>query len=49
MDYGRDVEFGYFPVPNADDYPSFLLPAGPLKTFKRLPEDVAENTEPSAC
>ena len=20
MDYGRDVEFGYFPAPNADDY-----------------------------
>src|SRR5918996_5118788 len=20
MDYGREVEFGYFPAPNADDY-----------------------------
>lgn len=23
-DYGRDVEFGFFPVPNADDYPTLL-------------------------
>jgi alkanesulfonate monooxygenase SsuD/methylene tetrahydromethanopterin reductase-like flavin-dependent oxidoreductase (luciferase family) len=24
MDYGRDVEFGYFPVPNAGDYPTLV-------------------------
>jgi alkanesulfonate monooxygenase SsuD/methylene tetrahydromethanopterin reductase-like flavin-dependent oxidoreductase (luciferase family) len=24
MDYGRDVEFGYFPVPNASDYASLV-------------------------
>jgi alkanesulfonate monooxygenase SsuD/methylene tetrahydromethanopterin reductase-like flavin-dependent oxidoreductase (luciferase family) len=24
MDYGRDVEFGYFPAPNADDYPAIV-------------------------
>jgi alkanesulfonate monooxygenase SsuD/methylene tetrahydromethanopterin reductase-like flavin-dependent oxidoreductase (luciferase family) len=24
MDYRRDVEFGYFPAPNADDYPSIV-------------------------
>jgi alkanesulfonate monooxygenase SsuD/methylene tetrahydromethanopterin reductase-like flavin-dependent oxidoreductase (luciferase family) len=23
-DYGRDIEFGYFPVPNADDYPAIV-------------------------
>ncbi len=23
-DYGRDVEFGYFPAPNADDYPAIV-------------------------
>src|ERR687892_45686 len=24
MDYRRDVEFGYFPAPNADDYPTIV-------------------------
>lgn len=24
MDYRRDIEFGYFPVPNADDYPTLV-------------------------
>lgn len=24
MDYGRDVEFGYFPAPDADDYPAIV-------------------------
>lgn len=24
MDYGRDVEFGYFPAPNADDHPAIV-------------------------
>ena len=23
-DYGRPVEFGYFPIPNADDYPQLV-------------------------
>ncbi|MGH2698906.1 MAG: LLM class flavin-dependent oxidoreductase [Actinomycetota bacterium] len=27
MDYGRDVEFGYFPVPNTDDYPTLVAQA----------------------
>lgn len=24
VDYGRDVEFGYFPAPNVDDYPAII-------------------------